>query len=101
VKSDPKKHHRRSTHLKRYDYSQAGAYSITSCTHNREYLLVRGCSEWRYTGKCIWCSWRILLDNLLRHFSHVELDGFVVMPSHGHGASWPLASISSWAAKLA
>jgi hypothetical protein len=33
---DPYKHHRRSIRLKEYDYSQAGAYFVTICTHNWE-----------------------------------------------------------------
>ncbi|NTW50399.1 MAG: hypothetical protein HGB19_11850 [Chlorobiales bacterium] len=32
------KHHRRSIRLQEYDYSQAGAYFLTICTHNREYV---------------------------------------------------------------
>ena len=35
---DPEIHHRRSIRLKEYDYSRAGAYFVTVCTHNREYL---------------------------------------------------------------
>ncbi len=35
-KYNPDKHHRRSIRLKSYDYSQAGFYFITICTHNRE-----------------------------------------------------------------
>lgn len=34
-KYNPANHHRRSIRLKGYDYSQAGAYFITVCTHNR------------------------------------------------------------------
>ena len=36
---DPDKHHRRSIRLKEYDYSKAGAYFITICTYNKEYIL--------------------------------------------------------------
>src|SRR4051812_17155863 len=32
---NPQIHHRRSIRLKGYDYSQAGAYFITICCHNR------------------------------------------------------------------
>ncbi|MCK9295183.1 MAG: hypothetical protein M0P70_08855 [Desulfobulbaceae bacterium] len=35
---NPAIHHRRSIRLQGYDYSQAGAYFITICTHNRECL---------------------------------------------------------------
>src|SRR3954463_8568856 len=33
---NPQIHHRRSIRLKGYDYSQAGAYFITICCHNRD-----------------------------------------------------------------
>ncbi len=36
---DPDRHHRRSIRLRDYDYSQAGAYFVTICIYNREYLL--------------------------------------------------------------
>ena len=37
-RSDPEKHRRRSIRLPDYDYSQAGAYFVTICTHNRTCL---------------------------------------------------------------
>jgi len=36
MKYNPDIHHRRSVRLKGYDHSQAGAYFITVCVHNRE-----------------------------------------------------------------
>src|SRR6059058_2256532 len=33
---NPQIHHRKSIRLKGYDYSQAGAYFITICCHNRQ-----------------------------------------------------------------
>ncbi len=44
---DPHKHHRRSIRLKRYDYSQAGAYFITICTQDRACLFGDIVSGWR------------------------------------------------------
>jgi putative transposase len=35
---DPKKHHRQSTRLKGFDYSESGAYFVTLVTHERECL---------------------------------------------------------------
>lgn len=35
VTYNPTIHHRKSIRLQRYDYSQAGLYFITICTHNR------------------------------------------------------------------
>jgi len=38
MKYDSAIHHRRSIRLNGYDYSRAGAYFVTICTQNREYL---------------------------------------------------------------
>ena len=38
MKYNPDIHHRRSIRLKRYDYSQNGAYFVTICVQNREFL---------------------------------------------------------------
>ncbi|MEK7841371.1 MAG: transposase, partial [Deltaproteobacteria bacterium] len=35
---NPDLHHRRSIRLKDYDYSQAGAYFVTICTHDKACL---------------------------------------------------------------
>ena len=35
---DPAKHHRRSTRLKEYDYTQPGGYFITIVTYRRDIL---------------------------------------------------------------
>ncbi|MGZ8096085.1 MAG: hypothetical protein ACXWT4_20500 [Methylobacter sp.] len=35
---NPKIHRRKSIRLKHYDYSQAGAYFVTICTHHRQCL---------------------------------------------------------------
>ncbi len=34
MKYDPDRHHRRSIHLRGYDYGQAGVYFLTICTHS-------------------------------------------------------------------
>ena len=38
MKFDPDKHHRRSIRLRDYDYSGAGTYFLTVCTHGRACL---------------------------------------------------------------
>ena len=38
MKSESGIHHRRSIRLKGFDYSSAGAYFVTVCTHDRECL---------------------------------------------------------------
>ena len=36
---NPERYHRRSIRLRDYDYTNAGAYFVTVCTHGRQYLL--------------------------------------------------------------
>jgi hypothetical protein len=38
MKYNPEIHHRKTVRLKEYDYSQAGYYFVTICTHKREKL---------------------------------------------------------------
>ncbi len=81
---DPFKHHRRSIHLRGYDYTQAGAYFVTIVTRNRECLfgaIVDGEMRLNEAGQKVAECW----DALPAHFPNVELDAFVVMPNHVHG----------------
>ncbi|NDD67209.1 hypothetical protein EBZ35_06130 [bacterium] len=50
-------HHRRSIRLKHDDYSQTGAYFITICTHNRDYLFGDVVD-----GVMVWHEWQHLVD---------------------------------------
>ncbi len=108
----PATHHRRSIRLRGYDYSQAGAYFITICTHNRECLfgavgagskpaLVRikpalpsnnraGLEPAPTQPNLMVLNeyGEIVKDtweDLINHVSGIELDAFVVMPNHVHG----------------
>ncbi len=76
MKYDPQIHHRRSIRLAGYDYSQAGAYFITICTHNRE-LSLQAEPVWEVV-RLAWCG-------LPARFPVVALDEFVIMPNHIHG----------------
>ncbi len=72
-----------SIRLPQYDYSQAGVYFVTVCSHER---------------RCLFCkidNFRIHLNPVGRvvsecwmeipcHFANVSLDAFVVMPNHVH-----------------
>ncbi len=77
-------HRRKSIRLQGYDYSQAGAYFITVCTHNRVPLfgeIVDGVMVLNTAGQIVekcWCA-------IPEHFPQVTLDEFVVMPNHVHG----------------
>jgi REP element-mobilizing transposase RayT len=82
-------HHRRSIRLKGYDYSQAGAYFITICTHNRQQffgIIVRaGLAPAQMVlneyGRIAHEQWL----QIPTRFANIELDAFVVMPNHIHG----------------
>lgn len=81
---DPERHHRHSMRLRGFDYTRAGAYFVTSCTHQR----VRLFGEVRQGAMCLskagkiveWC-WH----DLPNHYANIRLDAFVVMPDHIHG----------------
>lgn len=81
---DPYRHHRRSIRLKGYDYTRSGAYFITSCVKDRMCLFgsVRdGRMRLNVLGEIVWDVW----NGLPRHYPHVRLDAFIVMPNHIHG----------------
>jgi putative transposase len=81
---NPELHHRRSIRLKEYDYSTAGAYFITICTHNREQLfgnIVARIMVLNELGHIIQLHWQ----KLERHHANLILDRSVIMPNHLHG----------------
>ena len=73
---DPNRHHRRSIRLRDYDYGQTGAYFVTICTQNREFLL-----EPTLVSRMITRWW----EEMPLKFPIVSLDAFVLMPNHIHG----------------
>lgn len=76
--------HRKSIRLRGYDYSQAGLYFITICTHERLPLfgeIVDGKMVPNETGMMAGKCWCAIPD----HFPRVILDEFIVMPNHVHG----------------
>jgi len=75
----PEKHHRRSIRLRGWDYASPGAHFVTICTHNGECLF-----EDPVLRRVVETTWR----RIPRHFPHVRLDEFVVMPNHVHGIIW-------------
>lgn len=80
---DPAKHHRRSIRLKGYDYSQAGLYFITICTHNRVCLfgkIENGKMILNDAGRMVENEWLKLPE----HFKNIALHEYVVMPNHFH-----------------
>lgn len=81
---DRDKHHRRSIRLPDHDYGSPGAYFVTICVQGGECLLgevVDGemrLNEWGQIASHYW-------NRIPKHFGHVRLDGWVVMPNHMHG----------------
>jgi putative transposase len=74
---------RRTTRLRDYDYSQAGAYFVTLCIEQRLPLLggIRdGQVELSPAGTMVATVW-----SQLDRYYPVGVDAFVVMPNHLHG----------------
>ena len=73
-----------STRLKDWDYSANGAYYITICVKNREYLFGN-----INDGKLILSDLGQFAERCWReipiHFPFVQLDEFIIMPNHVHG----------------
>jgi len=75
---------RRSLRLPSYDYSQAGAYFITVCTHNRIVLfgeVIDDDVRLNEFGILVKQTW----DSLPMHYGGIDLDAFIIMPNHVHG----------------
>lgn len=70
--------------LQNFDYTAAGAYFVTICTHQRAEvfgLIEAGKVELSSAGKVVESVWK----EIPTHHAYVELDEFVVMPNHIHG----------------
>jgi REP element-mobilizing transposase RayT len=84
MKYNPNIHHRRSIRLRDYDYSQSGAYFITICTYQKEYLfgeIINYEMQLNSLGKIVQFYWQ----GLKNHYDYLQLDEFVIMPNHLHG----------------
>ncbi|MBN2485939.1 MAG: transposase [Bacteroidales bacterium] len=80
---NPQKHHRRSIRLKGYDYSQAGLYFITICTHNRACLFGKIENSKMILNECGQIAnneW----EKTPEIRNNVELGDFIIMPNHIH-----------------
>ena len=82
-KFDPQKHHRRSIRLKGCDYSQSGAYFITFCLKDREYLFGKIADAEMHLNEAGWMTdkwWQKIPEK----FPDIELGEYVIMPNHFH-----------------
>lgn len=78
---------RQSYRLQGYDYSLAGAYFVTVCTHEKQNLfgdIFEGEMTLNESGRAVLRSWFSLEDN----FPNITLDEFMIMPNHVHGIVW-------------
>ena len=70
--------------LQGFEYTRQGAYFITICTRNRECLLGDVGEERMHlneAGLFAHAAW----EDLPRHYPHVALDAWTIMPNHVHG----------------
>lgn len=84
MKFDPNRRNRRSIRLAEYDYTQPGAYFITTCSWQRQCLfgdINHDQIQLSRYGEVVKFNW----FNLTRVYPHVNLDAFVIMPNHLHG----------------
>jgi putative transposase len=80
----PRESKRKSLRLSGYDYSQAGAYFVTICTHGRKSLFGRVVDDEIYLtepGRVVYRGWQ----ELNFKYPTIQLDYFTVMPNHVHG----------------
>jgi REP-associated tyrosine transposase len=78
---------RRRLRLASYDYSEDGAYFVTAVTEGRAALFGRiDDSEMRLSqlGAIVEACW----FDLPKHYNHLVVDEFIVMPNHIHGVVW-------------
>jgi len=83
MKYNPEIHHRKSIRLKEYDYSQAGYYFVTICTHRREHLF----GQVNDGNMVINEIGNLVVKNLLDlpdRFKNMEIDANIIMPNHLH-----------------
>ncbi len=70
---------RKRNRLKHYDYSSAGCYFVTICTHNGEWLFGDG-NELSKAGKIV--DEQILA--IETHYPDAKSDNYIIMPNHIH-----------------
>ena len=76
-------HHRRSIRLSGYDYTAAGAYFITVCTHGRECLfgqIIDGEMRLNALGEIVRAEW----EKSASMRAEIEIREYVIIPNHFH-----------------
>jgi REP element-mobilizing transposase RayT len=86
-------YHRRSIRLQGFDYSSAGAYFVTICTHERAHVfgeIQNNEMILNENGNICMNVW----DEIREYSDNVETDEFIVMPNHVHGIIWITGAIN-------
>ena len=86
---DRKKPVRKRNRLKNYDYSQNGAYFITICSKDKQWLFWDvGASTARPTEEADLSYIGKIVDEMIaeipKRYSYIKVDNYVVMPNHVH-----------------
>lgn len=79
-----KSNHRQSHRLRYYNYSREGIYFVTICTRDRQCLfgeISEVTMKLSEMGKIAEKCW----NDIPKHFPHMVLDDYIVMPNHIHG----------------
>ena len=75
---------RKSIRLRNHDYSRPGYYFVTICTYGRQHYsgnIADNKMSLNHFGETVRQSWL----EIPKHFGHVALDTFIIMPNHLHG----------------
>jgi putative transposase len=76
--------HHRNIRLPKYDYSREGSYFITICAQDRLFVFGDIAEKQIKLNK-----WGLIVEqcwhDLVKHYTGIELDAFVIMPNHVHG----------------
>ena len=79
---------RKNPRLKNYDYSSAGAYFVTICTHNRQQILSRIVGRGLAPAKIEYTDYGKVAENQLllleKRYPFLRIDAYVIMPDHIH-----------------
>ncbi len=75
---------RKSIRLKGYDYTRSGAYFVTICAANRQYLFSKIVNDRVILNQIGRLVNQIWID-LIHKFPNIVLDDYIIMPDHIHG----------------
>jgi REP element-mobilizing transposase RayT len=81
---DPNQYHRRSIRLEEFDYSSPGVYFVTVVTRGYKCIFGKIIDKEMHIyelGKIVQDCWQ----EIPVHFSHIDVEPFIVMPNHIHG----------------